>query len=87
MKYAIIYKHPFARTQSLVVDAESFDAIRTAEIDPEQVFVEWVVDFESREVIRAAMKVNGELIRVPEGDYGEQTPAEYFEQQMIELDT
>lgn len=82
MKYAIIYKHPFHRSQSLIVDSESFDAIRTTEIDPERVFVEWVVDFENKEIIRAAMKVTGELIEVPEGDYGEQTTAEQFEQEM-----
>lgn len=84
MKYAIIYRHPFLRSQSLLVDADSLEAIRVADIDPEEAFVEWVVDFESKEIIRAGMTVDGRIIEVPDGDYGEGTPTEYFEKMEFE---
>ena len=83
MKYAIIYKKPFLRTRSIVVDSEETDIKKIAvpaDLDWEQVFVEHIVDFENQTVIRAALGPNG-FVEVPDGDFGAETPGEYFEEQ------
>ena len=82
-RFAVIYKKAFQRTRSIPVDAESRDAIQM-DFDTQSYFVEQIVDFDERKIYNVAMKEDGTLIEVPEGDYGEATPAEYFEGMEVE---
>ena len=83
MRFALIYRNPFQRTRSKIIDSESREAIPTG-LNPEQVFVEHLVDFENQVVIPVVLKGDGTLMEVPDGDYGEATPAEYFENMEVE---
>ncbi len=85
-RFAVIYKKSFQRTQSMMVDAESRDAIQM-DFNPQDYFVEQVVDFDERKIYSVAMKEDGTLIEVPEGDYGQATPAEYFENETGTMDS
>lgn len=90
MKYAIIFKKPFARTRSIVVDSDESDITKIAvpaDLDYEEIFVEHIVDFENQQIIPAALNAHG-FVEVPDGDFGDETPAEYFENQTgtMELD-
>lgn len=81
MKYAIIYKKPLLRTRSLVVDSEETDIRKIAvpaELDWTQVFVEHIVDFEGQRIIPAALSAHG-FVEAVDGDFGAETPGEYFE--------
>ena len=78
-RFAVIYKKSFQRTRSMPVEAESREAIKM-DVDTQNTFVEHVVDFDERKIYSVAMKEDGTLIEVPEGDFGEATPAEYFEE-------
>jgi hypothetical protein len=80
MKFALIYRRPFHRTRSKIIDSESKDVI-TTDLDPTSVFVEHLVDFENQEVIPVVLMGDGKLMRVPDGDFGELTPADFFENQ------
>ena len=84
-RFAVIYKKSFQRTRSMMVDAESRDAIQM-DFNPQDYFVEQIVDFDERKIYNVAMKEDGTLVEVPEGDYGEATPAEYFENQTGTMD-
>ena len=85
MKFALIYRRPFHRTRSKIIDAESRDVIATG-LDPQKVFVEHLVDFENQEVIPVVLMDDGKLMRIAEGDFGELTPAEFFENQTEMMD-
>ena len=80
MKFAVIYKLPMCRTRSIEVEADSFDdlLVKKMDLNPNRLFVEHIVDFEGQRIIPAAMTSEGMLIEVPDGDFGERTPAEYF---------
>ena len=82
MKFGIVYRRPMLRSRSVVIDSESLDsALATiVPVDAENIFVEQVVDFESEEIIPVAMTEDRTLIRVPDGDFGVETPTEYFEE-------
>jgi len=86
MKFALIYRSPFNRTRSKMIDSESRETMATG-LDPEQVFVEHLVDFENQQVIPVVLKGDGTLMEVPDGEYGEATPAEYFENQTGTMDS
>lgn len=83
MKFALIYRTPLFRTESMIVEAESRDAIST-ELDGKRVYVEHLVDFENQTVTPVALTSDNRLIEVPEGGFGEATPAEYFEEEPTE---
>jgi hypothetical protein len=68
-----------------VIDSESREVIATG-LDPENVFVEHLVDFQNQAVIPVVLKGDGTLMEVPEGEFGEATPAEYFENQTGTMD-
>lgn len=80
MKFALIYKKSFNRTRSKIIDSESREAI-TTDLDPLEHWVEHLVDFENQQVIPVALSKDGTLIEVPDGEFGEATPAEYFEKE------
>ena len=80
MKFALIYRSPFHRTRSKIIDSESKEAIATG-LDPVSVFVEHLVDFENQVVIPVVLKGDGTLMEVPDGEFGEATPADFFENQ------
>lgn len=82
MRFAIIYKHHFNRTRSMMLDASSKDSIKI-DLNPEDYFVEQLVDFDERTVTPVVLTRNG-LIEVPDGEFGEATPAEYFENMEVE---
>ncbi len=86
MKFALIYRNPFQRTRSKMIDSESRETMATG-LDPEQVFVEHLVDFENQQVIPVVLKGDGTLMEVPDGEYGEATPAEYFENETGTMDS
>ena len=75
-KYAEIYREFGHRTRALYLDADSFSTIQTGLTDTEH-FVEHVVDFDEQRVIPCVQTAEG-LLEVPDGDYGELTPVEYF---------
>lgn len=71
------------RSRSVVIDSDSLDsALATiVPVDAENIFVEHVVDFENEQIIPVAMTSARTLIRVPDGDFGIETPASYFADQ------
>lgn len=83
MKFGVIYRKTFHRSSSVVVDSDSREAIKM-DLDPKSVTVEQLIDFEGQRIIPVFLNSEGRLIEVPEGDFGEATPPEYFEDQAAE---
>jgi hypothetical protein len=77
-KYGVIFKKSFMRTRSMMVDADSIESMDVS-LDPREAFVEHVVDFDNREIISVVLKADGRLMRIEDGDFGESTTADYFE--------
>jgi len=71
-----------------MIDAESREAI-TVDLDPERFLVEHLIDFDEKTVTPVILNQDGTLMEVPDGEFGEATPAEYFENQTgtMELDS
>ena len=86
MRYALIYKSHFHRTQSMSIEAESREAI-TVSLDPEQFLVEHLIDFDGRTITPVILNGDGTLFEIPDGEYGEATPAEYFENETGTMDS
>ena len=80
MRFGIVYRRPMLRSRSVVIESESLETALASvvPVDIEGIFVEHVVDFESEEIIPVAMTEDRTLIRVPDGDFGVETPTEYF---------
>ncbi len=83
MKFTLIFKEALQRPRFVDVDAESLESVTTKDI-PEQflgdmVFLYGVVDYEGARTIPAIIS-NGKIFEVPDGDFGELTPVEYFEE-------
>lgn len=79
-RFTLIWKNQFLRTRAMDVTAESLSKMKL-DLDPiMDVWVEQVIDWENQVVIPVVLKRDGTLIEVPEGDFGEATPAEYFEE-------
>lgn len=86
MKFALIYRQSFNRTRSMLIDSESREAI-TTNLDSKQHWVEQLVDFENQVIIPVVLRDDGTLMEVPDGEFGEATPAEYFEEQAGTMDS
>lgn len=82
MKFGIVYRRPMLRSRSVVIDSDSLDSALNTIVPVKEVdiFVEHIVDFENDEIIPVAMTDARKLIRVPDGDFGVETPTEYFEE-------
>ena len=63
----------------MMVDADSIESMSVS-LDPRETFVEHVVDFDSREIIPVALKIDGTLIRIADGEFGEATKSDFFEE-------
>lgn len=83
MRFALIYRTPFTRTQSKKIDGESRESL-VVDLSPKDFLVEHLVDFETREITPVVLRDDGTLLEVPDGPYGEATPAEYFENMEVE---
>ena len=80
MRFGIVYRRPMLRSRSVVIESESLETALSSvvPVDIEGIFVEHLVDFQSEEIIPVAMTEDRTLIRVPDGDFGVETPTEYF---------
>lgn len=72
--------------RTAVVDVESAEkAMQISGLSPftskqpTEVWVDMLVDFKEQEVRPVAMKADGSIIEVWDGDFGERTPGEWFE--------
>lgn len=83
MKFSIIFKEPLQRFRFVDVEAESFDALvindQAKTFGMKTPFVYGVIDWDAQKVVPASMGGDGRVFEVPDGDFGELTPAEYFE--------
>lgn len=84
MKFTVIFKETLQRPRFFDVEAESMSAL-TKQMIPEEflgdmVFVHGVVDYDNRRTVPAVFDGEGRLIEAPDGDFGELTTAEYFEE-------
>ena len=52
---------------------------------PENVYVDMLIDFKNQEILPVAMRSDGKLIEVWDGDFGERTPGEWFEREAAGL--
>ena len=82
MKFTLIFKEALQRPRFVDVDAKSFDVITKSSL-PERyladmVFLYGVVDYQSSKVIPAAFDLDGGVMMVPDGDFGEPTTAQDF---------
>ena len=80
MRYALIYKSHFHRTRSMPIEAESREAMKV-DLDPRLFLVEHLIDFDERTITPVILNGDGTLFEIPDGEFGEATPAEYFENQ------
>lgn len=85
MRYGIIYRTSFNRSRSMSFDTDTPFAAST-NLDPEQFLVEHLIDFDARTITPVALRSDGTLFEIPDGDYGEATTAEYFENQTGTMD-
>jgi hypothetical protein len=83
MKFAVIYKKPFLLPDYVVMDSGSKDIARMGDALDKDTFAHFVVDFEGQKITRVLTTQAG-LMEVPEGEFGEATPAEYFEENDME---
>ena len=79
MKFALIYKKPFVLPDHIIIDSDTKDITKMAEGLDKDAFPQFVVDFESETVTRVGLSPNG-LVEIPDGEFGEATPPEYFEE-------
>ena len=85
MKFSIIFKQSLQRFRFVDVEADNFDALvvenqaKTFGMDTPLVY--GVIDWDAQKVVPASMAGDGRVFEVPDGDFGELTPAEYFEEQ------
>lgn len=77
-RYTLIFRGAFQRTRSMDVAADSIAAM-SLDLDPRQLFVEHLIDWENQQVHSVALTEDGRLVKVTEGQYGEATSAGYFE--------
>lgn len=82
MRFGLVYRRPFSRSDSMMVDAPDMAAALETQIDldPSKFYAEHLIDFEERKVIRVGLTSDRRLIEVPEGEFGEATSSEYFEE-------
>lgn len=85
MKFTLIFKEALQRPRFFDIESESLESVTTKDI-PEQflgdmVFLYGAVDYEGARTIPAAITADGRVVSVPDGDFGELTPAEYLEEQ------
>ena len=85
MKFALIYKKPFVLPDHIIIDSDTKDITKMAEGLDKDAFPQFVVDFDSETVTRVGLSLNG-LVEIPDGEYGEATPPEYFENQTGTMD-
>ena len=79
MRFGIVFRRHLLRSKTKLIDAESLDAVKQMSMDlPENVFVEWLIDFDERKMIHVSMTNEGRLVEVPEGDWGPLTEYEHF---------
>ncbi len=86
MKFALIYKKPFVLPDHIIIDSDTKDITGMAEGLDKDAFPQFVVDFDSATVTRVGLSPNG-LVEIPDGEYGEATPAEYFENETGTMDS
>jgi len=53
--------------------------------DPKSVYVDSIIDFKEQMIRPVAMKADGSIIEVWDGDFGERTPGEWFEREAAGL--
>jgi hypothetical protein len=82
MRFGLTYRRAFSRSDSMMLDAKDIEAAMEAKVDldPTRFYAEHLIDFDNRKVIRVALTSEGKLIEVPEGEFGEATSSEYFEE-------
>jgi len=52
---------------------------------PSEVYVDSIIDFKEQAIRPVAMKADGSIIEVWDGDFGERTPGEWFEEQASQM--
>ena len=82
------------QARTAVVDAESAEkAMQVSGLSPftskppTEVWVDMLIDFKEQDVRPVAMRSDGKLIEVWDGDFGERTPGEWFEAEAAGLNT
>jgi hypothetical protein len=83
MKFTFIFKESLQRPRFVDIDADSFEAISAKDV-PEEFLGDMfslygVVDYAGARTVPVVIS-NGKFVQVPDGDFGELTPAEYFEE-------
>jgi hypothetical protein len=82
--FALIYRTQGLMPQSVMVDAATRSEIVLPEVS-EDAFLEQIVDFDAKTITRVGVLDDGRIIVIPEGDFGVNTPAEYFEEEAEEI--
>ena len=84
MKFTFIFKESLQLPRFVDVESESFETVTTKDIPEEflsdMVFLYAVVDYSKAMTVPAVIS-NGKIVQIPDGDFGELTPVEYFEEQ------
>ena len=85
MKFTFIFKESLQRPRFVDIEADSFDLVTTKDVPAEfladRIFLYGLVDYENSRTIPVAVSSEGKVVEVPDGDFGELTPVEYFEEQ------
>ena len=77
-RYALIYRTNGLMPQSFTVEANSRADIVLPQVS-EDAFLEHIIDFSSQSITRVGVLADGRLIVIPEGEWGANTPSEYFD--------
>ena len=81
MKFTFIFKEALQLPRFVDVESESIESVTTKDIPEEflsdMVFLYGVVDY-SRAITVPAVISGGKIVQIPDGNYGELTPVEYF---------
>ena len=84
-RYTIILKEPLMRPRFIDIEADSIGDIGTKDIPDfyqgQQFSLYGVVDYDAGRTVPVVGTPEGGIMEVPDGDFGELTPAEYFEEQ------
>lgn len=76
-KFAFIYRTNGLMPESFMVEAASRSDLSLPEVS-EDAFLEHVVDFDSKTITRVGALADGKIIVIPDGDWGDNTPPEFF---------
>lgn len=84
-KFTLIFKESLQRPRFMDVKAKDLSSLKVPDVKEvygsDRPILFGVIDYENARAFPAVVSLSGGVMEVEDGDFGELTPPEYFEQQ------